>query len=103
MIRPILYFALLAAVATGLAWFADRPGSLTIDWLGYEVRTSVFIALLLLIAAFAALMLSGWLGILTWTAPRRLMRRIERRRVRIGNEAVRKGIFAAGAGDRSPP
>jgi HemY protein len=101
MIRPVLYFLLLAAVATGFAWFADQPGSLTVDWLGYEVRTSVFIAAIVLVLAFAALLLAGWLGVLTWTAPRRMVRRMERRRIRVGQEAVRRGIFAAGAGDRA--
>src|SRR5271166_443741 len=100
MIRLIFYFVLVAAAATGLAWFADRPGSLTLEWLGYDIRTSVFVAAIVLAIFFAAFALAVWLGILTWTAPRRFARRLERRRKRIGQEAVRRGIFAAGAGDK---
>ncbi len=100
MVRLILYFALVAAAATGLAWVADRPGSLAVKWLGYEVQTSVFIGGLVLIIFFAAFVLAVWLGILTWTAPRRIARRLESRKRRIGHEALRRGIFAAGAGDR---
>jgi HemY protein len=100
MIRLFLYFAAVAAAAAGLAWVADRPGSLTVQWLGYDVSTSVFIAAIVLIVAFAAVALLIWLGFLTWTAPKRFARRMARRRTRIGQEALRRGIFAAGAGDR---
>ncbi len=101
MIRLILYFLLIAAAALGLSWVADRPGSLTVEWLGYDVKTSVFIAAIILVLAFALLASAIWLGVLTWTAPKRLSRRLESRRRRIGQEAVRRGIFAAGAGDKA--
>ncbi|MGO9544100.1 MAG: heme biosynthesis protein HemY [Rhodomicrobium sp.] len=101
MIRVILYFLLIAAAAWGLSWVADRPGSLTVEWLGYDVRTSVFIAAIALMIFFAAFSLAVWLGVLTWTAPKRFARRLKRRRERIGQEAVRRGIFAAGAGDKA--
>ena len=100
MIRLVLYFLLVAAAAWGLSWVADRPGSLSVEWLGYDVKTSVFIAAIVLIIFFAAFSLSVWLGVLTWTAPKRFARRVKRRRERIGQEAVRRGIFAAGAGDK---
>jgi HemY protein len=100
MIRLVLYFLLIAAAAWGLSWIADRPGNLTVEWLGYDIRTSVFIAIIVLAVFFAVFSLAVWLGILTWTGPKRFARRLRRRRQRIGQEAVRRGIFAAGAGDR---
>src|SRR5208337_4182973 len=100
MIRLVLYFLLVAAAAWGLSWVADRPGSLTVEWLGYDVQTSVFIAAIVLVLSFAAFSLAVWLGVLTWTAPKRIAQRLKRRRERIGQEAVRRGIFAAGAGDK---
>lgn len=100
MIRLIAYLVLIVAAAAGLSWIADRPGSLTIEWLGYDIRTSVFIATIVLLISFFALALLGWLGILTLTAPKRVSRNMERRRKRAGEEAVRRGIFAAGAGDK---
>ena len=54
MIRLVVYFLLIAAAAWGLAWIADRPGNLTVEWLGYDVRTSVFIAIIVLAVFFAA-------------------------------------------------
>jgi HemY protein len=100
MIRLVLYFLLIAAAAFGLSWIAERPGNLTVEWLGYDVRTSVFIAIIALAIFFAAFSLAVWLGIVTWTAPKRIAQHLDRRRERIGQEAVRRGIFAAGAGDK---
>ncbi|MFZ1107920.1 MAG: heme biosynthesis HemY N-terminal domain-containing protein [Rhodomicrobium sp.] len=100
MIRLIAYLVVIVLATTGLSWIADRPGTLTVEWLGYDIRTSVFIATIVLAVAFAALALTGWLGILTVLAPKRFIRRMDQRRKRIGQEAVRRGIFAAGAGDK---
>ena len=43
MIRLLWRFLILAALAAGFAWLADRPGTLTIRWLGREISMS-FIA-----------------------------------------------------------
>jgi HemY protein len=100
MIRLVLYFMLVGAAALGLSWAADRPGKLHIEWLGYEVQTSVFIAGIAIVLFFALLGLAVWLGVLTVLAPKRLAESLRRTRERLGQEAVRRGIFAAGAGDR---
>lgn len=99
MLRLFVYLLLLAGAATGLAWLADRPGNVTIQWLGYDIQTSVFIGAILLVAFIIGVILLGWLILLVWGAPRRLLRRLEDRRRRIGMDALRRGIFAAGAGD----
>ena len=40
----ILAFTLgVIAAAVGLAWFADRPGTVTIEWLGYQIETSALV------------------------------------------------------------
>ncbi|WP_127078212.1 heme biosynthesis protein HemY [Rhodomicrobium lacus] len=101
MTRLIGYFLLIVLVAVGFAWIADRPGSVTIQWLGYDIQTSVFIGSVALLLAFVIVFLLGWLGLLTWTGPKKFRNRVQRRRQRIGQEAVRRGIFAAGAGDKS--
>src|SRR5262245_20635996 len=100
MIRLVLYFLLIAAAAWGLSWIADRPGDLTGEWLGIAFHTNVFIAIIVLAVFLAAFAFAVWLGILTWTAPKRIARHLRLRRERIGQEAVRRGIFAAGAGDK---
>ena len=38
MIRIVLYLLAILAVVVGLHWLADRPGPVTIDWLGYILR-----------------------------------------------------------------
>jgi HemY protein len=100
MIRLVLYLLFIAAAAWGLSWIADRPGHLTVEWLGYHAEPSVFIAIIILAVFFAAFSFAVWLGILTWTAPKRIAQRLRQRQERIGQEAVRRGIFAAGAGDK---
>ena len=80
MIRIILYFIGLAGVAAGLAWLADRPGNLVIDWQGYVIETSVFRAIVML------LFLLG-LTIVLWTLLRQLL----------ASPARSHGCFAAGA------
>lgn len=96
MIRLVLYFLLVGAAAWGLSWVADRPGKLNIEWLGYDVQTSVFIAGIAVVLFFATFSLAVWLGMLTLTAPKRFARRLKQQRERAGQEAVRRGIFAAG-------
>ena len=44
MWRAIAIFIGIAIFAAGLAWFADRPGSLTLTWLGYEIQTTFLFA-----------------------------------------------------------
>jgi HemY protein len=100
MIRLVLYFLLIGAAAWGLAWVADRPGSLHVEWLGYDLQTSVFIAGIAIVLFFAAFSLAVWVGVIAWLAPKRIAQRLKQRHLRMGQEALRRGIFAAGAGDR---
>ena len=37
MIRILLFILGVLAAAIGLAWLADRPGTVTVEWLGYQV------------------------------------------------------------------
>ena len=99
MFKAFIYLLMVAAAALGLAWFADRPGSLTLQWLGYEVETSVFVAVVAIFAVVVALLLVFALIGYVINSPKRIARyRRERRRVR-GYEALRRGMFAVGAGD----
>ncbi|HHI82039.1 MAG TPA: heme biosynthesis protein HemY, partial [Rhizobiales bacterium] len=100
MIRIIFWFAVLAAVTFGATWLADRPGSISIEWLGYRIENlSVGVALL----AIAALFITIWLAwsIFKWVLgrPGAFGGYFARRRERIGREALSKGLIAVGAGD----
>lgn len=100
MIRTILFIAAIVAVALGVGWLADRPGSLTLQWLGYTVETSVFVAMIALVAIVLALL---WL----WSALAYLLTRPgaigawrRDRKRKQGYDALSRGMIAVGAGDR---
>ena len=41
MIRFIIFLVATAGLAFVAVWLADRPGAVSIDWLGYHADTSV--------------------------------------------------------------
>src|SRR5262245_40884090 len=99
MIRVIFYLIVVAALALGLVWMADRPGEVAITWQGTRIDTSV----LVLIAAVAAVVVAA---VILWSILRAIARAPEtiaryrryRRGVR-GYLAVSKGLIAVGSGD----
>jgi HemY protein len=99
MIKLLWLFLLLVMLAFGFTWLADRPGSITINWLGREIHLSVAVAI---VAGLLALVALSFL----WSALRRVLRSptaarefLRFRKSRKGYEALSKGIIAAGAGD----
>jgi HemY protein len=100
MIRVLAFTLGIILAALLLASLADQPGSITIDWLGYQVKTSAFVGVLALSALVVLLML-------TWSAIRYLVTRpkavkahFRERRRRQGYDALSKGLLAIGVGDR---
>src|SRR5262245_18182600 len=99
MIRVIFYLIVVAALALGLVWMADRPGEVAITWQGTRIDTSV----LVLIAAVAAVVVAA---VILWSILRAIARAPEtiaryrryRRGVR-GYLAVSRGLIAVGSGD----
>ena len=99
MIRVIFYLILVAALAFGAVWMADRPGEVAITWQGTRIDTSV----LVLIAAVAAVAVAT---VVLWSILRAIVRapatiaryRRYRRGVR-GYLAVSQGLIAVGSGD----
>jgi HemY protein len=101
MIRIVLYLLGVAAIATGMSWLADRPGSMVINWQGYEVETSVFRAVVLL-SLFLAFVIFAWsLLRQIWSSPAMLGNFFTRRRQERGLDALSGGMIAIGAGDRT--
>jgi HemY protein len=99
MIRIILFLASVALIATGVAWFADRPGNVAITWLGYRLETSVMVAIAALIILVIALMVL-WSVIHTiWRSPEHVSLFLRHRRAAKGYLAVTRGLIAIGAGD----
>ncbi len=99
MLRLLLYLIVVGLIGAGAAWLASQPGELAITWLGYQLETSVFVALgaLALLFALALVLWSGVRGVLG--APGRMLARVRERREQRGREALRHGMFAVGAGD----
>src|SRR5258706_488339 len=67
MIRVIIYLIVLAALAYGAVWLAERPGEVAITWRGERIDTSVMV----LAAAIAAVVGAG--GFI-WSILRALLR-----------------------------
>lgn len=101
MIRALFYILLVAGLALLFAWFAENPGQITIDWPGYQIDIPLFrftVAILILagLTYIAVTLLSRIFG-----SPKRLRRFLNRRRETRGYMALRRGIFAVGAGDET--
>jgi HemY protein len=101
MTRILIFILIIVAVALGVAWFADQPGSITVQWLGYEIKTSAFVGALVLIGIAAALILAWALLRFIVTRPAAMVAYLQERRRRQGFEALTRGLLAIGVGDRA--
>ena len=99
MIKTILFLLVLAALAMGLGWLADRPGEISLVWQGYKLETSVLVGL-------AAVLATCILFLCVWSLLRFVLRlpslmslwNKARKRQR-GQEALSRGLIAISAGD----
>ena len=99
MIKLLWRFSLLLALALGFAWLADRPGSVTIRWLGREIQMSVVVGVAALLISIIALLFAFNMLRQLWRSPRAAQEFWRFRKHRKGYESLSKGIIAAGAGD----
>ena len=99
MIRVVLYLVLIGLIAVGAVWLADRPGDVTITWLGLHIETSVLVAAAA-VAIIAALTAFLWsLVRLLLRSPRLIARGWANRRRANAQRAIARGLIAIGAGD----
>lgn len=98
MLRTLLFFLLLGLAALGIAWIADRPGDIAVNWQGYHVETSLGVALAALAALVIVLMLLWALLRLLFRLPAIIRSRTQARRQRKGYGALSAGLVAVGAG-----
>jgi HemY protein len=101
MLRVLTFVILVIAAALGLAWLADRPGAITIEWLGYEIKTSAFVGALALAAIVTALVLVWSLLRFVLTRPAAMAAYRRERRRSQGFDALTRGLLAIGVGDRT--
>ena len=101
MTRVLVFIVAIVGAALALAWLADRPGSVTVEWLGYEIKTSAFIGALALAAIATALGLIWALVRFLITRPAAMSAYLHERRRRQGFDALTRGLLAIGVGDRA--
>ena len=99
MVRMLLRFVVLTAVAVAATWLAYRPGNLTLEWLGFHIELPLAFAVLVGVAGLLLLAL-------VWSLVRRLLHTpgavtdyFRFRRTRRGHEALSAGMIAVSAGD----
>ena len=99
MIKLLWRFFLLVLLAAGFAWIADRPGTLTIRWLGREIQMSFIAGVVLAVLAVVLIWFLWSLFRRLWGSPQAVGRYFAFRKNRKGYESLSRGIIAAGAGD----
>ena len=99
MIKLLWRIALMVIFAMGLVWLAERPGTVTVHWLGQDAELSVFFGVMALLTAAAILLVVVWILRRLWAAPSVLRGSLKSRREKKAYEALSRGIIAAGAGD----
>ena len=99
MIRVVVFLVIAGLMALGAVWFADRPGEVSITWLGYRIDTSVMVSAV-------AVLVVALLAILVWSLVRLVLRSpaqmaaaLRDRRRQKGHDAIWRGLVAIGAGD----
>ena len=101
MVRLIIFFAVLFAFALGGAWLADRPGTVVLDWQGYQVQTSLMVGLVGLLVLVIVLFIAWTIIVKLVRSPRSFARFWGRRRRERGYRALTNGLIAVGSGDVS--
>ena len=101
MLRLIAFLAAVALVAAGLAWLADNPGDLVLDWQGYHIEATVFVAIVILVTLVAVALLCWSIIRNIWYSPAAVGSVLSRRRQKLGLDALSSGMIALGAGDKA--
>src|SRR3954453_5906623 len=99
MVRVVFFLFVIAALALGGAWIADRPGEVSVNWLGWRIETSVLVTMAA-VAVILALTIMAWsLLRLVVRSPRAFSNALHGRRRRKGYQAISRGLVAVGSGD----
>jgi HemY protein len=101
MTRVLVFVLLVLAAALGLAWLADRPGTISMEWLGYRIETTAFVAAVAIAILVAALILIYAIVHYLLTRPAAVRAYVKERRKQQGYEALSRGLIAIGVGNRA--
>ena len=89
---------MLAVLAAGAAWVADRPGEVAVTWMGYRIETSVMVAAAAIAVLVLALMLAWSIRAILRT-PEQVSLFFRHRRAVKGYLAISRGLIAIGSGN----
>src|SRR5688572_6331297 len=99
MFRAFLFLFKIGLLCAAIIWFAQKPGTVEVRWLGYEIEASIGFAAAVLAAALLVWTLAYRLWRLFIDAPA-VLRRYRRAQIRErGYRAVTSGLVAVAAGD----
>lgn len=99
MIRFIVYLLLITLAAFAMAWFADHPGELGINWLGYRADSSMAVlAFAMILVFFLGMAVQRLLVFLARDLPFSKEKRA-RRRAEKGYGLLNQAMVALGSGD----
>lgn len=99
MVKLLWRFGLLVLAAIGFAWLADRPGSITIQWLGRDIHMSVLVGVVSLAVVLTVLYFMWRITQRIWRSPTAMRESLRFRKHRKAYDSLSRGIIAAGAGD----
>ena len=99
MIRVVIFLCAAGVLALGAAWFADRPGEVTVTWLGYRLETSITVAALALALGIVAILVLWSVFRAIVRSPDQVSLFLRHRRALRGYLAITRGLIAVGAGD----
>jgi HemY protein len=98
MLLLLIFLAALAALSLGLHWMLEHPGSITLDWGGYHIETSLLVAIAAALGVVALVIIAWAILVSFFQAPTRIAQSSRSRRRERGFQALSRGIIAAGAG-----
>ncbi len=99
MIRILLVFLVVFALALGGVWLADHPGTITVLWLGYEIKVPVAYGLSALgLIIGLVLVLNSFFGLL-WRGASGMAAFLARRREARSRRLLAAGVMALASGD----
>ncbi|MEM6615679.1 MAG: heme biosynthesis HemY N-terminal domain-containing protein [Pseudomonadota bacterium] len=99
MIRVIVFFVIVAALAVGAGWIADRPGDLALNWMGYVVEMDIMTALIIGLALLVLVVVIWSIVRAVLGSPKAVGNYMKGRKRDRGYRAISDGIIAVGAGD----
>lgn len=99
MIRLVGYLTVILTLSVALAWLSASPGTLSLEWRGWRVDTSV--AFLFGVFLLASTVLAGLFMLLRTLSlgPQLLQRRIRERSAVLGLKLITESMVALAAGD----